>query len=871
MNSIEELKKKIYDELQEYIIGIDEIKEKEPIYENFNFKNPVINDFLEKINLKLYKHQKEALEKLYNNKNVVVTTPTASGKSLIFRLYIIDKLLSYPNKTFLLIYPLRALLYDQHEKFDQLINDIKKIENTELNIKIRFILGDLTYKEKEKIIKDRPNIIFTTVDNLHLYLLKNHDKLFYFFKNLDLIVVDELHSYRGIFGTNSAYVFRRLIRLLKFFYKNNTFKILSLSATLKDPVKFAKDLFGLDFELIEKDYSKRYKRYIITVDPKILSPRYLLRRTIRVLLENNIKSLIFLESKKGVELSKIDISDLDKNNKVFTYKASYLRDVRKEIEKKFKNNEYIILITTSALELGIDIGDLDCVVNYGIPRDGISSLIQRFGRTGRIAEGLNIMIFKKDALDFYYSTNIKEFFNKIKNNKLDAIPINLYNEKVVRKHLLYLINEFGKIEENILEEYEKSILNKLLEEKQIKKIKDPLFGKEYYTISEPITYGGLRNISNKIYYIVDLTNEEIDILKRIKTKDSIIKFINILKANNKILEEMDEYAFYEYLLPGMVYYTAGKPIRIIDYYSFDQFTFVFYRPEISNIETSPIYLEDVKILNIEKNRKIGDWEIFLGTIKVKKEFIGYIEKYKYENSYIQNINYYKDPIIYEFNTKAIWIVIPDYYKKIVEELYIENFKNKINEHLSKNKYSISFGELMNFSLTINKDYFYEKYRGLASKKIKEIIEEYLYKTYNIKDKKIIFLVKKLVDYQSAFRSGLHAIEHNIIKISPIITNVDSKELGGYSYPIHNQTGKPTIFIYEGYESGVGLSEILYDNIEKLIKKSKKALYKCKCLDGCPRCIYSPKCGNYNEYLDKYSARYTYKIFFDKNMEIFKNK
>ncbi|BBL45465.1 ATP-dependent DNA helicase Hel308 [Nanobdella aerobiophila] len=862
---IKDIKEKIEDELKDYIIDSKHLDKKDPLYQDFKFNNKEINEYLNYINFKLYKHQADALELLYKNKNLIITTPTASGKSHIFRLYIMDNIISHPSRTYLLIYPLRALLYDQYEKFEELIKNFEEYTGKKLNIKMRFILGDLTYNEKEKIIREKPNLILTTIDNLHLYLLKNHDKLFYFFKNLDLIVVDELHSYRGVFGTNSAYTFRRLIRILKYFYKNNIFKVLSLSATLKNPTDFAKKMFDLDFELIDQDYSKRYDRYIISIDPKSSNSRLILRKIIRILLENQLKSLVFIESKKGVELLKNDINEIDKYNKIYPYKASYLKNKRREIEYKFKNNEYIILLTTSALELGIDIGDISTVVNYGIPKDGISSVIQRFGRSGRLSEGLNIMIFKKDALDFYYSNNIKEFFNRIEKNKIDNIPLNLDNEKIIKKHLLYSINEFNRLDKDILSDIEKKYLEDLEKNDLITKIRDPIFGKEYYKIKENIVYSGLRNISDKIYYIVDVDKEE-EIIKRVKRRDSLIRMVNMLKGKGKVLEEMDEYAFYEYLLPGMVYYSGGKSIRIRDYYSIDNINFIFFRPELPYIETEPVFYEDVKIINTIGSKKIKDWDVYIGEIKVKKEYIGYIEKYRSGNDFMQNIKYYDKTIIHEFNTKAIWIILPEDYTKS-ENIYNEYFKEKLEEYIKNKNYNIDTGEIYNFASTINKDFFYEKYRGLATKKIKEIIEDYLNKNYNIKDKILEFLIKKIIDYQASFRSGIHAIEHNIIKISPIVTFVDSQELGGYSYPIHNQTNKPTIFIYEGYESGVGLSEILYNNIEKLIDRSIKSLYSCKCIDGCPRCIYSPKCGNYNEYLDKYSGRFIYKIFLNSKQSI----
>ncbi|MEM0379394.1 MAG: DEAD/DEAH box helicase [Nanopusillaceae archaeon] len=851
-------------EFNDLIVGIKKIERKDPIFEDFKFFNDEIMEFLNKIDIKLYKHQKESLELLYNGKNVVVTTPTASGKSHIFRLYIIDNYLKNQNKTYLLIYPLRALLYDQFEKFQALINQFNSISKKKINLKFGILLGDLSYREKEKIIKDKPNVILTTIDNLHLFLLKNHGKMYYFFRNLDLIVVDELHSYRGVFGTNSAYVFRRLINLLSYLYKNNFFKFLALSATLKNPSNFAKKLFNLDFYVVDEDYSKRYDKWIIGIDTKNVGPKVILKRLIRVLLDKDIKSLVFLESKKGVEKYKMLIEDLEKSNLVFTYKASYLKDIRKEIEKKFKNNEYKILITTSALELGIDIGDVTAVANYGIPRDGIFSLIQRFGRSGRTSDGLNIIIFKKDALDLYYSSNFDELFEKIKRNDIEELPINLNNEKIREKHLLYMIQEFGRFPLDLLEEKDKKLLDKLIEKGYVRVIKDSLFGKEYLIPIKKVIYSGLRNISDKVYYLIDMSDYEI--IKNLKKEESAFKIVNMLKSKGKIIEEIDEAAFYEYLLPGMVYYSLGKSYRSISLNSVGNINFVIVQREESGIETEPVYNEEVRIIEKYNEKNIGDWKINLGLIEVNREYLGYLEKIKYGEDYIQNIIYYEDTIKRKFTTKAIWIEIPKEYEKIERE-YLENLKKKISKLISEKKYDVSFEELYNFSTTVVKDYFYDKYRGLASRKIKEIVENFL-KDLKIKDKKLVFYIKKLIDFQAAFRSGLHAIEHNIIKISPIVTYIDSKELGGFSYQIHFQTQKPTIFIYEGFENGVGLAEIIFENIEKLLKKSRESLISCKCLDGCPKCILSSKCGNFNEYLDKYSARLIYKKFFE-NMKDFK--
>ena len=860
-----DLKERILKEFKSYIVGVVETEERDAVYEKFKgFYNPEIKKFLSYLGFDLYKHQKDALELLYSGKNVIVTTPTASGKSEVFRLFILDNFLKNPIGTYLLIFPTRALLYDQYEKLLNRVNKLEKFLGKKLNIKILYVLGDQTYKEKEKVLDTIPNVILTTIDNLHLFLLKNHDKAYMFLKNLKLVVVDEIHNYRGVFGTNAAYVFRRLFRLLKYFYKNRKFRILALSATLKNAKEFCEELFGEPFEEIQKDFSRRYKKYIIAIDPKTINSRTFLRRILKILLETETKSLVFLESKKGVELSKISVMDIDKEERIHPYKASFTKEKRKKIETKFKEGDYLILVTTSALELGIDIGDIKAVVNYGIPKDGMFSLIQRFGRAGRKSEGYNIVIFRKDALDFYYSINKKEFFEKILKNKVDAIPVNLDNSVVAKRHLLYHIKEFRRLPLEILSKKELELVRELEKEKNVKITTDHFFNKKYAILVSDINYSGLRNISDKIYYIT-LSNQNVKrVVNRIKNVSKAMRFVSLLKSKGIILEEIDEQSFYEYLLPGMVYYSAGKVYRVEEFTTIGNVTLVFVRPEYSReLETYAISHEKVKILEKKLCKDFKDWKIYLGTIKVKKIYVGYLEKYKVEKYTRQSIHYYDTPIEREFVTNSVWITIPKDYKEIEREYY-EYFKRKLEIYINRKGYKINSEDLISISSSIDREFIYEKYRGFTTKKIYEILEYYISKLVGNTDKKLAFLVKKLIDSYYSFQSGLHAIEHSIIKISPTVTNIDSRELGGYSYSIYSDTDLPTIFIYESYEGGAGLVEILYKNIEKLIERSKDVIFRCKCEDGCPRCILSTKCGNFNEFLDKYAARFIYSRVFSKH-------
>ncbi len=867
--------KEILEKDKEIIVKYVEFPEEPPVYSDFKFKNQEVNELLDKLGFKLYLHQVQALEALYNGKNVILTTPTASGKSEVFRLYILDLYLSDKRNTFLLIYPTRALLYDQYEKLKERYSLVRD------SPKIGILLGDLTSWEKQEIIKQKPNVILTTPDTLHLFILKNHQDFSWFFKNLRLIVIDELHTYKGVFGTNAAYLFRRLFRLLDYYYKNRNYQIICLSATLKNPIAFAEKLLGKDnFVLIDKSFHKKPKRYLLILDPseKYSNPFIYLKNLTLDLIKHNIKSLIFVETKRQTEKLKLMFFDTNLLNLIEVYKGSLTRKTRKEIERKFKDNELLILFTTSALELGIDIGDVQCVVNFGVPPDGLFSLIQRFGRTARIKEGLNILVLREDALDAYYKENVDELIERIRKNLIEEIPVNLENPFVVKKHLLYLINEFRALPLNILTDYEKKILEELKKEGYVGIRKNWFTNEEYAYLKRNISYSGIRNIGEETYYIIKYSEK---IKRRIleKNEKDLYRYIQFLKIKGIILEETDKKIFYEQLLPGMIYFSLGRLYRVKEHLLLGKVNFVFVEELRTKepLETKPLYKEDVHILEIYDEKKVFGIPVYLAKLRIRRIYEGYILKKitseKDEYNYIGEFHIYDNPYIYEFETKGIFLVLDENLKEIEEEEY-NMFMKKLDKYLKKHKLEKLKDLILMFVNSIDKEELYNKYRGGTTKRIIRMIENFLSR-FGLdvnKHKKLIFYIKKLIDSYYGFQSGLHAIEHNIIKISPVVTNVDSRELGGYSYERYKTLSessevskqfldKPVIFIYEGYEGGVGLAEILFENIEKLLIKSRESLFKCKCLDGCPRCILSPKCGNANEFLDKYAGRLIYKRLF----------
>ncbi|USS40544.1 DEAD/DEAH box helicase [Thermococcus aggregans] len=881
----------IFEELKSEIVSIREFPQKEGIYAEFKFKNPQVNELVEEMGFRLYKHQVDALKALYSGENVVVTTPTASGKSEIFRLAIFDNYLSNPQDTYLLVYPTRALINNQYEKFS--VENFRFFQITGKMVSARILTGDVEWTERRKLIREKPRVVFTTPDMLHYNILRNRKDYEWLLRNVKYLVVDELHVYRGVFGTNAAYLFKRLLKTLERYGRKP--QIIALSATLRNPKEFAETFFGMPFKPITKPANPFPKRYLVLFEPRRLNEMQLLRAIVEKLAEKGIKTLVFFDSRKGTEKLMRFLLTSPAVYKTTTYKGTLPKNIRWEIERDFKEGRLLVLLTTNALELGIDIGDLDAVVNYGIPPDGLFSLIQRFGRAGRKKEreAINAIVLRKNGLDYYYKEHVDELVEKLEKGVIEYMPINLKNRLVVKKHLHYLLSELKILDWDELNDFEKELVLELIEEKKAKLYDNPITGKREVRILKPASnYSSIRTASDESYFLV---LEEPWIGYKLLEKSSIrdlIRFVNWLKLKGYIIEEVDKPEYYRSLLPGMAYFSRGNLYIARDKLSLGKFHFIFASPlnRFWEVDTFPSKREKVEILDIYKKKEHKGVEIYIGRLRVKHHYWGFAVKGKDVPLYLQELlklkeegilkgdiyspmlefgkmtsndeeeeewsilNWEKfakvefdEPLTWEFETDGIWLVFPERIREITNEEFKEFFKVTVEKG----------HEEIAFSLyeRLDRRALFPELLGATSHYLRNYIKETL-KNSKIEDEELAFAIKKMIDSKDGIGSGLHAIEHNMIKIAPIFTYVDSRELGGYSYesfPNPPFVGKPIVFIYDGNEGGFGLAEILYENSEKLMEKSLEHLKSCECRDGCPLCVYSPKCGTFNEFLDKWQA------------------
>lgn len=360
-----------------------------------------IQKYLQDSHIKLYQHQVEATDLIRDGENVLITTPTASGKTLAFNLPIVETLSKDNEATALYIYPAKALANDQ-------LNVLKHLESScELDFKPNIYDGD-TPKNIRPWIKENSRLILTNPYMLHL-ILGWHHQWSRFYRNLQYVVIDEAHHYRGVFGSNVAFLMRRLRRICNHYGSYPQF-ILS-SATLANPDEFSRNLVGLDFLEVKKDTSPSGKKHFVLYNPFAkwgdLSTHQETKNLFQLMVLNDLQTLCFTVSRKMAEIiamwTKKELNETNPKlvNRVTAYRSGYLAEERRKIEKGLKTGNLIGVTCTNALELGLDIGSLDSVIISGYPGTMISTW-QQAGRAGRAEnESLVVMVAFENALDQY--------------------------------------------------------------------------------------------------------------------------------------------------------------------------------------------------------------------------------------------------------------------------------------------------------------------------------------------------------------------------------------------------------------------------------------------------------------------------------------
>jgi len=398
--------------------AIIDIPEKAGDWEDYpSWVNPQLQSVLKKHGMeRLYKHQAQAIRFIRNGKDVVLVTPTASGKTLCYNLPVLQSILEEPETRALYLFPTKALAQDQMHEIYNLITDLKA------DIKTFTYDGD-TPDDARQAIRKQGHVVVTNPDMLHAGILPHHTKWQKLFVNLKYIVIDELHIYRGIFGSHFANVIRRLVRICRFYGANPVF--ICCSATVANPREHAEKILEREVALLEKSGAPTAAKTFILYNPPLVNRELGIRQSAMTparkiatdLIKNDIQTIVFATSRLNVEVLTKYLKDKfvrikpQDDHFVTGYRGGYLPNLRREIESGLRERQVMGVISTNALELGIDIGNLEACIMVGYP-GSIASTWQQAGRAGRRSgRSLAMLIARSNPLDQFIMENPDYFFS----------------------------------------------------------------------------------------------------------------------------------------------------------------------------------------------------------------------------------------------------------------------------------------------------------------------------------------------------------------------------------------------------------------------------------------------------------------------------
>ncbi len=467
--------------------------------------DPIRNALAKRGVSQLYSHQADAFDAVQQGRNVVVVTPTASGKTLCYNLPVLHRLVEEPEARVMYLFPTKALAEDQVTELQALI------DVTGTNIRAFTYDGD-TPPDARKAIRERANIVLTNPDMLHAGILPHHTKWAKAFENLRYFVIDELHYYRGVYGSHLANLIRRLKRICAFYGSSPQF--ICSSATIANPKELAEALTESPFELIDRNGAPAGEKYVVFYNPPVVNRQLGIRRgylqeTRRIageFLERGHQTLIFANNRLATELLITYLKAAAERatipaDSIRGYRSGYLPRERREIERKMRDGEIRAIVSTNALELGIDIGSLDAVVMAGYPGT-VASTWQRAGRAGRRqTSSIAVMVASSAPLDQYIVEHPEYFFDR----SPEHAHINPDNIEILLNHMKCALFELPVRDGEKFGPHDTAELCRFLEELGVAHHS----AKAWHWTSDtyPADAVSLRAITSDNFVVIDITSE----------------------------------------------------------------------------------------------------------------------------------------------------------------------------------------------------------------------------------------------------------------------------------------------------------------------------------------------------------------------------
>jgi DEAD/DEAH box helicase domain-containing protein len=694
---------------------------------------------------RLYTHQVAALDAIRRGQHIAVVTSTASGKTLCYNLPVLDALLADPEARALYLFPTKALAQDQ----------VDTLRGCDLpGTAVATYDGDTPPRER-RAIRERARLLLSNPDMVHIGILPQHFRWKAFFRRLRFVVIDEMHVYRGVFGSNVAGVIRRLRRLCRVHGADPQF--ICTSATVANPEEFAGRLLGLPVTIIDDDGAPSGPRWFALWNPPPLagerpaagrkSAASEAAGLFAELVGRGVRTIAFTKARRITELiarsagARLRETAPGLADRISAYRAGYLREDRRRIERRLFDGDLLGVVSTSALELGIDVGGLDAAVLVGFPGT-IASMWQRAGRAGRGAEpSLAVLIAQDDALDQYLMRHPDYLFER----PCEHAVIDPGNPYILGRHLRCAAAEMALVEADIhlFGARARDLIDRMVEAGEL------AFRRGRWRWTGPGRYPA----------------QEVDI------RAASGPVFRIMVPPRRAIGTVEAARVFEQAHPGAVYLHQGDTYLVTGLDLTGRVVRV--APAAVEYHTQPKTSIELGIRRPRASRPWGSTTLRFGDVDVAARVFGFARKRLFSDLVldVQPL----DLPAQTLQTTALWFEIPDDLERRVREAGLD------------------------------------------------------------------------------LAGGIHALEHAAIGVLPLFAMCDRWDIGGVSYPAHPQTGRPAVFVYDGYPGGVGITEKAFGLIDALMAATHEVIAACPCEAGCPSCIQSPKCGNLNEPLDKGAA------------------
>ena len=718
----------------------------------------------------LYIHQAAAWDSIMNGQHTVIVTPTASGKTLCYNLPVLQDALAHQSKA-LYLFPTKALAQDQVAE----LNELNQVGG--LGVRAFTFDGD-TPGDARKAVRTRGDIVVTNPDMLHQGILPHHTKWAQFFEGLRTVVIDELHTYRGVFGSHVANVLRRLQRICRFYGVQPRYIL--CSATIANPVELASDLIGEPVTAITESGAPQGAKHLLLWNPPVVNPDLGIRasarsqttRITKLGIKQGLKSIVFAQSRLMVEVLTKYLKDAFDNDprypaRVAAYRGGYLPTERRAMERKLRAGELDCVISTAALELGVDIGALDLCVLNGYPGT-IAGTWQRLGRAGRRQRTtLGILVASSLPLDQYIIRN-PEFFLGASPEQArvdpDQLLILLDHIRCAAFELPFRAGEtFGK--EDLLE------LLGYLEEQGILHREGEQW--HWMTDSYPANSVSLRSVAEGNFVVIDASG-----------------------GSKKVIAEVDYSAVPMTLYPGAIYMIQSAPYQVerLDW----EGRKAFVTRTQADYYTDAIDYTQLKILERFEEEKQSQHTVVQGEVHLLRRVAGY-KKIRYYSH--ENVGYGKIALPdQEMHTTAVWWQLNP---QTLEAVFPSR---------------------------------------------QQALDGFLGAGYALHIIAAMRLLLEPGDIGRAVGDG------NARWFATLGVNgrgqVGNSE-GEAIDPDQLPQFTPTLFFYDNYPGGIGLSAPLYAQRTAILNDAQALIRACECRQGCPSCIgpilasdevrgYSPK-------------------------------